>query len=316
MENKIPEIIEKEFNAKVLEIKRITEGYSHYMYLVKIDKEPFEVIVRFSNNKKEDVGLSKEKYIIEILQKNSIPAPKIYAFKEEYIILEKFNGIRLDTIWDSLTKQEKIQITREMGKLLSKIHGIKLEKFGKIENEGKIKADVAFNFRQMGEIIPYNKFLRQWLVDHFEDFARMATYKHISNEFLIKFFVFLINNKDKLEYNGEPTLIHGDYHTGHIFVEKINNEYKITGIIDFEFALSYSPDYDFIKLHRTGFFDDLEIKQALIESYGPVNEKAVEFHRIARDFGFAWAMLESGNKKLSDEKLKELDEKLDKKLTV
>ena len=45
-------------------------------------------------------------------------------------------------------------------------------------------------------------------------------------------------------------------------------------------------------------------------------EKAVEFHRIARDFGFAWAMLESGNKKLSDEKLKELDEKLDKKLTV
>jgi len=50
MEDKIPKIIEKEFNASVLEIKKITEGFSHYMYEVKINKEPFTVIIRFSNN--------------------------------------------------------------------------------------------------------------------------------------------------------------------------------------------------------------------------------------------------------------------------
>jgi len=313
MENKIKQIIEKEFNAKTLEIKRITEGFSHYMYLVKINLEPFEVLIRFSNNnKKESVGLSKEQYVIETLRKNNIPAPKIYVFNKEYMILEKLSGIRLDTIWDNLNKQEKIQITKEIGILLKQIHSIKLPKFGKIESKGTIKSDVAFEFRQMGEKIEFNKFLRQWLMDHFEDIARMSTYDHISNEFLIKMFSFLMKNKNTIKSDQEPTLIHGDYHTGHIFVTKINNEYKITGLIDFEFAISYSPEYDFIKLHRTGFFQDLELKQALMQGYGNINEKAVEIHRIIRDFGFAWAMLESGNKELSDKTIKELEEKLDK----
>ena len=313
MENKIKKIIEIEFKANTLEIKRITEGYSHYMYEVKIDKEPETIIVRFSNNKKEDVGLEKEKYIIEKLRENQIPAPKIYAFEENYMILEKISGIRLDSIWDSLSKQEKIQVTKEIGLLLSKIHSIKLEKFGKIKARGKIESDEAFEFRTIGEKIKYDPFLREYLRGHFEDFARLLSYEHISKEFMINLFSYLIKNLNKIKYLEKPTLIHGDFMTGHIFVEKINNEYKIVGLIDFEFASSYSPAYDFIKLHRQGFFDDLEIKQALIEGYGKINEEGVEIHRIMRDMGFAWAVLESGNKDLSDKKIKELEEKINKK---
>ena len=312
MENKIPNLIEKEFNAKVLEIKRISEGYSHYMYLVKIDKEPFEIIIRFSNNSKADVNLGKEKFIIEKLRENSIPAPRIYAFNEEYLILERIKGIRLDTIWDSLTKQEKIQITKEIGKLLSKIHNITFERFGRIESGGKIESDEAFKFRDMGEKTKYNLFLREWLIDHLKDFARLVSYQHVSKDFMNKIFAYLMKNLNKLEYSGEPVLIHGDFMTGHLFVEKKDNEHKIVGIIDFEFAQSYAPEYDFIKLHRQGFFDDLEIKQALKEGYGEINEAALEIHRIMRDLGFAWAMLEAGNKKLSDEKLRELEEKIDR----
>jgi len=50
MEDKIKGIIKKEFRAKVLDVERITEGYSHFMYLVKIDKAPGELIIRFSSN--------------------------------------------------------------------------------------------------------------------------------------------------------------------------------------------------------------------------------------------------------------------------
>mgnify|MGYP001585623034 CR=1 FL=1 len=80
MEEKIKEIIKKEFNADVVEINRITEGYSHYMYLVKFNKEPSEAIIRFSNNAKKDVNLAKEKFVIELLSKNNVPVPKIYSF--------------------------------------------------------------------------------------------------------------------------------------------------------------------------------------------------------------------------------------------
>jgi len=312
MENKIRQIIEREFNAQTLEIKRITEGYSHYMYSVKINKKPNEVIVRFSNNKREDVGLSKEEFVIDKLRENNIPAPKIYRYDEEYMILEKFTGTRLDTLWDSLSKKEKMQITKELGKLLSKIHEIKLEKFGRIENKGKIKSDEAFKFRPMGKIIPYNKFLREWLIASFEDIARLLSYKHISQRFMIKLFSYLSQNLEKISYNGKPTLTHGDFFPGHIFIKRINKEYKIIGLIDFEFAHSLSPEYDFIKLHRAGFFKDPEIKQALMEGYGDINEQAVEIHRITRDLGFAWAVLESGNKELSDKIIKTIEEKLDK----
>ena len=54
MKDKIKNIIEKEFNAEGVSIKRITEGFSHYMYEVEITKKPFILIVRFSNNTKED----------------------------------------------------------------------------------------------------------------------------------------------------------------------------------------------------------------------------------------------------------------------
>ena len=139
MEQRIFEIVKKEFEANVLEIKRIIEGYSHYMYEVKTDKSPEIIIIRFSNNIKNTCNLGKEKYIIDLLRQNNIPAPRILAFyfpkdkKEEgYMILEKIKGIRLDTIWNSLDKEEKRKITKKIGEFLSKIHQIKLKEFGAI----------------------------------------------------------------------------------------------------------------------------------------------------------------------------------------
>ena len=310
MKDKIKNIIEKEFNAEVVSIKRITEGFSHYMYEVKITKKPFILIVRFSNNTKEDVNLEKEKYIIEILRKNNIPAPKIYAFNPDYMILEKLSGIRLDTIWDSMPKSEQIQITKEMGKLIKKIHLIKLKKFGRIHANGYIKSDEAFKFRQVGEIPSFNVFSREWLIDHLKDFARLLSYKHINKNFMKQMFLFYLDNLEHIEYKGKPTLIHGDFHQGHIFIEKNKDNWKITGLIDFEFAQSYSPEYDFIKLHRNNFFDIPELKHALIQGYGLINEKAVEIHRTARDFGFGWAMAECGNAKIANETFKKIEKRI------
>ena len=49
MKEKIKKIVKEKFNEQVVAIKRITEGYSHFMFDVRIDKFPFEVIIRFSN---------------------------------------------------------------------------------------------------------------------------------------------------------------------------------------------------------------------------------------------------------------------------
>ncbi len=321
MEDKIKEIVKKEFNADVVEIKRIIEGYSHSMYEVKLGKEPKEVIIRFANNIKEDVNLAKEKFIINLLAKYNIPVPKIYAFyhpdnkKEGYLILEKINGIRLDTIWDSFTKEEKIKVTKKLGELLAKIHKIELESFGYIKEGGKIDSDISFKFRKEGEALTYSPFLRQTIKDSFIDFARLISYKYLPPEFMAEVILYISKNLDAIDYKGKPVLNHGDYMPGHIFVEKDNNEYEIVGLIDFELAHASSPEYDFIKLHRHGFFDDEELKNALREGYGNIRVDAVEMHRLMRDVSFAQVLFESGDKELGNKIIKETKEKIDKKLT-
>ncbi len=302
MEDKIKGIIKKEFRAKVLDVERITEGYSHFMYLVKIDKAPGELIIRFSSNIKPAVSIAKEKFIIETLRKRRIPAPKILAFyfpenkKEEgYMVLEKFSGQSLDVIWDSLEREDKLSITVKIGKLLKDIHSIKFDSFGEIEENGYIEKDSPFKFRDAKKT-NINKCKRVHLKDQLRYISRTSLYDIASDKFLKDYLDYILNNRELLEYEGKPCLNHGDFFPGHIFVIKKGKEYFIEGIIDFEFACSFNPENDFVKLHRSGFFHISELKEAFEKGYGSeVDIERADMHRIMRDFGFATYLLESGS---------------------
>jgi aminoglycoside phosphotransferase (APT) family kinase protein len=317
MEDKIPQIVEKELNAKVLEIKRINEGYSHHMFDVRIDKEPFEVIVRFQNNEEEKNGLSKENFVINLMASKGLPVPKVYAFydckekfQESYMILEKFKGERLDSLWASLSNGEKNQITEEIGRLLKNIHNIKLENFGNFKADGKILATKdQFHFKKIADI-DSDEFIKSTLSGPFEDISVMLSYPSVSKELILRILSYIIRNLKKINYFGKPTLTHGDFLTGHIFVKKNKDRYEIMGLIDFEFAKSSSPEYDFIKLHRTGFFDDLNLKDSLLKGYGSINEESIRIHRILRDIGFARVLLDAGNKELSDKTLESIEKRI------
>jgi len=309
MQEKIKQAVESVLNCKALEINKITEGFSHFNFEVKINKEPNAVIIRFSNNKDQEYDLKKEEFVIKLLQENNIPVPKILFSNENCMILEKLKGTRLDTIWDSLPINEKLQITKEQGILLKKIHKIKFKDFGKITSKGVV-SDKSFEFKSMGNKPDYSLFLRECLNLFGEDFFRLLSYKHLSTKFVTDFIKVVNNNLKTIDYSGQPTLIHGDFHKAHIFLTKINNHWKITGLIDFEFARSSSPEYDFIKLHRDNFFNDPELLNALKQGYGEINEKAVYIHRLMRDLGFAQVMRDSGNLELSNKTLKDIEGKI------
>ncbi len=307
MENRIKEIIKKELKAEVLDIVKINEGFSHNIFLVKINKEPKEIILRFSNNShKKWATLGKEEFVISLLRRNNIPAPKILAFDNDpekgYMIQEKLSGKRLDTIWEKISREEKIQITEKIGKLLADFHKIEFDKFGLIEDGGNIDFDKPFTFKKAGEVKPFSESIRQKYLDFMREFSIAISFYHLNKEFIIDFFAYIMRNIKEIEYSGKPVFTHCDLMLGHIFVEKINKEYKIIGIIDFEFAESTCPEYDFIKLHRKGFFEDKELLSALERGYGKeINKKAVEYHRLMRDFAFASVLLNSGDNKTAEE---------------
>lgn len=320
MEDKIKTIVSEEFDADVISITPTSGGYSHPMYEVRITKEPFNFLIRFSNlSEKKERDLRKEVFVYEKLSKVGIRVPKILIFRKkddnnehDYAIIEKLKGKRLDTIWDFLSNEEKANISTKIGGLMKLIHSIKLEKFGKLNDSGEIEEeDKPFRFKTAGKQKTYSKFIRMLYKDSFKDIARLASYNHIDTNLISKILDFAIKNKKEIDYYGDPILIHGDLIPGHIFVEKVNTEYEITGLIDVEFAEPSCPEYDFIKLHRKGFFDDSNIKEALIKGYGKINEKAVLIFRTMRDIGFASVLLESGDNDFADKVLNEVEKRID-----
>lgn len=316
MEDKITQIVKEKFGAEVVSITRITEGYSHSMFDVKIDKKPFEIIIRFSNNEhKKWANLGKEFYVLNLMAKNKIPVPKVYSFKKtpeySYMILEKVKGTRLDTIWNMLSETGKAKITEQIGELMSKLHKIELAHFGMIEEGGEIDFDKPFVFKSAGTPIQYNASIRQKFKDFLESYARFISFKDTDLDFASKLIKYLLNNISLLEYKGKPVLLHGDMMLGHIFVQKENEKYIITGLIDVEFAEAGDPMYDFIKLHRQGFFDDIKLKKALVRSYGSkINEKTIEMFRLMRDFEFAAVLLSSGDIKTANSVLESLKKRI------
>ncbi len=320
MNSLIKKIFKKEFNSNVLFINKIKKGYSHNMYEVKSDKKPYTAIIRFPINLDRNISLGKEVYVINLLNKNKIPVPNIYAYhnpKEErdgYLILEKIKGTLLSDIWNNLDESNKVDITIKIGKLLSKMHKIKFKGFGFIREDGTTDTGTwMYRFKHDSKkVLPkFSPYLIRNTRDLFIDVSKLMSYKILKPSFFSKLSYYVAKNLNKLDYHGKPTFVHNDFNLEHIFVVKKKDKYEINKIIDFELANSACPEYDFIKLHRAGFFNNKKLKNALEKGYGKkINQEVVRLNRLLRDVSFATALLCSGNKNLFSKILKGIEKEI------
>ncbi len=306
--NTLKRILRKHFpKNKILEISRISEGYSHYMYDCTLDNK--NVILRISFNRKEEVNIHKEEWMIKQYKKTGAPVPKIYAVKSEkdfdYMLLEKFKGENLEKIWTNISRKEKIQVGEEIGKLLKKLHSITFKEFGEITDKG-LKVEESFKFRQAGKAVKMSPWVAKLFKDCFVDFSKLIAQDLVTKEQSAQIVKYLHSHTPMIK-KCKPVLAHMDFNLGHLFVQKINKKWKITGLIDFEFAKAYAPEFDFIKLHRSGVLEDKKVKQAIKKGYGNKLHKdfddVVLAYRISRDIGFVAYVAKAGNIKVAKKAL-------------
>jgi len=306
----VRQIIKKHLDVDIIDVARITEGYTHYMYDVTCDvsgqKKNF--VVRISYNKKDTSDLAKELAVMEECGKHGIPIPIIYAFDIQktdypfdYMIMEKLKGVPLKTLLDTLPVKEKTLIAEKVGELLANIHSITLGDFGDFTKNG-IKIKEEFSFRKSVDAPKIHAWTRKMLEDIFIDLSGLVTLDIINAGECSKIIDYMQKNKSLL-LTAEPVLIHNDFHADHIIIDKIDGEWVISGIVDFEFACSYAREFDFIKLHRTGLLDDVHFREGLMRGYGKENlhpkfDDVVTYYRLIRDVGFAYALAKAGNMQL------------------
>ena len=271
------------------------------------------VIIRVGYNENEEYSLGKEFWAMEAYKKAGIPVPSIYAidtsrteFPFEYMVMQKLPGQCLGQIWNALKPEEKKQVAFEMGRLLAKMHEVRFEDFGSIGPEGFF-VDNDFSFRESARLEGHVSWKRQLLKKTLDDMSILMAMDLLKHEQTVAIASKLHSNLS-FANQAEPVLVHNDFCLDHIFVEERDGKWEISGICDFEFAAAYAREYDFIKLHRSGFLDEADMKEALLEGYGldklhPEFDEVVAYYRFTRDIGFAAFTAKSGERETSQKAL-------------
>ncbi len=245
-------LIKKATGSDFVSKERIIKGEANEVYSVTTSSGE-EVILRICHN--DSLGFEDEKWAIEASEKAGVPVPKVLltenvalADKKICISIEsKLPGIPLNELRQNLSEEEKKDLGRQAGEILSKINSVKMDGFGRIKKDGK------WNYGSIQEVL-----LRKYLSK--DKILAIAKEIDFDTEIIEKAFAILEEGAKKFPVI-QPRLIHNDFAPKHLLIE--NN--KIVGVLDFETAEGGDPVREFA---RWEFFSTNSFPtQYLIDGY-------------------------------------------------
>ena len=232
-ESVIFDIVRKATNKTPIHKQKIVAGYDNEVYLVT-SKEGNEFILRI--NRFGEVGFRNEAWAIEECRKSGVPVPEIFFLDDvqvgesicEVMLTNKFEGRPLGDFIKTLSTKELEAILEQAGRILRKIHSIKVGGFYRRHTDGSW--DFSDWDKYMDSVIRGRNSEKQYVLDA---------------GFTNSEFTYMIDMLKHYKINypcHQPVLNHGDYLPEHIFV---TDEKKISGIIDFGMIEGNTPIHDF-----------------------------------------------------------------------
>lgn len=261
-----------ENQPKIRDIKPISSGLLNPAFLIEIG-EGNDLILRILNSKNGKWKGKKESIVYRMLSEKGIPVPTILKVDTSeslipytYSISEKLSGNAFSEAYKNISHEDKLSIYKELGKYLGKIHSIKFEKFGDVEDlNGKITVGSALGFLNESPDInsgPYStwkEMFREVIKSKLEQFKK-TEFEEVSG-LIADYFK---SNESLIDYKITPKLLHLDLHKGNMFVDKD----RITGIIDVEESLIGHNEYDLMRLELAHFKEGTEkFRLAFFEEY-------------------------------------------------
>ena len=256
-----------EFGPSDLEISQIEplkHGWKNFVYLVNND-----LVVRFPKSNK--VNLVREAKILDILnQKISIPIPKInyLHFDPSFITYDFIVGNTLGR--DLLDHLNKSLVSDQLADFFAKIHelafsadllyGLDLEEYDYLQEIEDTLLETNFLISNVNSII---------------DFTQTHNLDLISREKLVDFILYWqeVSIAFLSDPNKETRLIHNDLHRKNIL---FNNDYKISGIIDFDEIKYGDLHLDFCNLV---YSFDLDLVTEIMEKYTQITGQKLDFKK-------------------------------------
>lgn len=191
----------------------------------------------------------KEHGIYELI-KGVVPSAEVFYFagnnpitNQPYMIMEWIDGERLEVAARSLDGRDAVEMGVAVGEALATVHGIKFELMGFFDDDLNVPEKLDMGSDGLLQ------FARKCLL---EDIGGERLGKELTEK-LLKF----MTHEGKLldSWDGQPCLTHSDFGGSNILVRRIaenggKETWKVAAILDWEFAFSGTPFFDFGNLLR------------------------------------------------------------------
>lgn len=252
-------------DAKVSTITELTGGAFNAAYLIEgNDSIKNGIVLKIGPEITTEI-LTYEKDIIHtevevygLLKDRQIPTPKIlgYDFSRksipcDYFFMEKLEGITWTKALRKISKADRSELMRELGRCNASVHSVEGRWFG------YIKEDTRFHFDS------WSKAFTAMMNDILND-GRKRGYQLPYDEIE----KILRRYKKLLDEVKTPKLVDFDMWAGNVFLRK-NDSFHISGIVDFERCFYGDPYADFTSAMM--LFRDVEKEKDFQEGYNEVS---------------------------------------------
>jgi aminoglycoside phosphotransferase (APT) family kinase protein len=217
-----------------------------------------------------------------------VPVPHFIHFCAEspvtghpYAILDWIEGLELQAMLASLASNELLDVAQGIGGMLATIHGFTFDKFGFLDADLKVQSPIDLDKKGL------LAYLNQCLVEG-PGGARLGP------ELTSALLAYAAREGDSLsDWLKQPCLVHGDFNGSNILIRRSapGHAWEIAAIIDWEYALSASPAFDFGNLLRPPLDANADFSAALARGYqqagGMLPPRWERIARLADMYSFA-----------------------------
>jgi GrpB-like predicted nucleotidyltransferase (UPF0157 family)/Ser/Thr protein kinase RdoA (MazF antagonist) len=238
-------------DKKLTSFELIAGGCANLNYKIQLQNETQPLILRIYLRDKD--AAYREQKLAELI-KETVPIPLTHYIGEleghHFAITEFMTGVPLRDLLLGDAPHDLNAIMSEVGLILSKITAHEFPKAGFLNKELEVTP------YESSEVI---KFAQGCLNDK-------TVLSVLSPEMIDEIKEAIDQHANLFPNNDEKRLVHGDFDPANILVDKINNSWVVTGILDWEFAFSGSCLWDVANMLRYAHKMPPEFQNSFIDA--------------------------------------------------
>ena len=226
--------------ASVTAFRPARGGLSNTNIEVDLAGAPFKVLLRLYQ--RDRAAAPREAALSALVLRRAVPAPRFLHIGDRngwpYAVLGWIEGSRLETVAPGLADEDLAALGHSLGRLLASIHGVAFERAGFFDARLAVAEPIDLGREGL------RGFLHRYLVEGVGG-------ERLGSQLTAALLAYVESQGHRLEaWLGRPCLTHADFNGSNILVRRVGAAWEVAAVLDWEFAFSASPAFDFGNLLR------------------------------------------------------------------